>query len=48
MVVQSYRRTNATMFTQPFLTTKKLTFRYNGIDRRLTDVHGEVIHEIIS
>src|SRR5436190_22652456 len=26
----------------------KLTFRHNGIDRRLTDVHGEVIREIIA
>jgi hypothetical protein len=26
---------------------EKLTFRHNGIDRRLTDVHGEVIHEIL-
>jgi hypothetical protein len=25
----------------------KLTFRHNGIDRRLTDVHGEVIREIL-
>lgn len=25
----------------------KLTFRHNGIDRRLTDVHGEVIREIV-
>jgi len=27
---------------------EKLTFRHNGIDRRLTDVHGEVIKEILS
>lgn len=26
----------------------KLTWRYNGIDRRLTDVHGRVIPEIIA
>lgn len=25
-----------------------LTFRHNGIDRRLTDVHGEIIHEILA
>lgn len=25
-----------------------LTYRHNGIDRRLTDVHGEVIHEILA
>jgi hypothetical protein len=27
---------------------QKLTFRHNGIDRRLTDVHGHVISEIIA
>jgi uncharacterized protein DUF1501 len=27
---------------------KRLTYRNNGIDRRLTDVHGHVIHEILS
>jgi hypothetical protein len=26
----------------------KLTFRHNGIDRRLTDVHGQLITEILS
>src|SRR5438105_4910515 len=26
---------------------EKLTFRHNGIDRRLTDVHGHVIHDIV-
>jgi hypothetical protein len=26
----------------------KLTFRHNGIDRRLTDVHGVVIPEIMA
>jgi hypothetical protein len=26
---------------------EKLTFRHNGIDRRLTDVHGEIIPEIL-
>jgi hypothetical protein len=26
----------------------KLTFRHNGIDRRLTDVHGHVINEILA
>jgi hypothetical protein len=25
----------------------QLTFRHNGADRRLTDVHGEVIHELL-
>jgi len=27
---------------------KKLTFRTDGIDRRLTDVHGHVIKEILA
>ena len=27
---------------------ERLTFRHNGIDRRLTDVHGHVIHEILT
>ena len=27
---------------------KRLTYRNNGIDRRLTDVHGQVIYEILS
>jgi uncharacterized protein (DUF1501 family) len=27
---------------------EKLTFRHNGIDRRLTDVHGHVIDEILA
>jgi hypothetical protein len=26
---------------------KKLTFRHNGIDRRLTDVHGELLPELL-
>jgi hypothetical protein len=26
----------------------KLTFRHNGIDRRLTDVHGDVINEVVT
>jgi hypothetical protein len=26
----------------------RLTYRHNGIDRRLTDVHGEVIEEIVA
>jgi hypothetical protein len=27
---------------------EKLTFRHNGIDRRLTDVHGQVIQELLA
>jgi hypothetical protein len=26
---------------------ERLTFRHNGIDRRLTDVHGSVIKELL-
>jgi Protein of unknown function (DUF1501) len=26
----------------------RLTFRHNGIDRRLTDVHGHVIEQILA
>jgi hypothetical protein len=27
---------------------ERLTFRHNGIDRRLTDVHGKLIPEIMA
>jgi hypothetical protein len=27
---------------------KKLTFRQNGIDRRLTDVHGDVVQDVLA
>ena len=27
---------------------RRLIFRYNGADRRLTDVHGEVIQEVLA
>jgi hypothetical protein len=27
---------------------EKLTVRHNGIDRRLTDVHGHVIRDILA
>ncbi|HCS51149.1 MAG TPA: hypothetical protein DIW81_06070 [Planctomycetaceae bacterium] len=26
----------------------KLTYYHNGIERRLTDVHGHVIHEVLA
>jgi len=29
------------------LNHEKLTFRHNGANRRLTDVHGEVVREIL-
>ncbi|MEO5803214.1 MAG: DUF1501 domain-containing protein, partial [Verrucomicrobiota bacterium] len=39
---------HATVLHQLGIDHEKLIFRHNGIDRRLTDVHGEVIKEIIS
>lgn len=27
---------------------KRLTFRHNGIDRRLTDVHGAVLKDVLA
>jgi uncharacterized protein (DUF1501 family) len=30
------------------LNHERVSFRHNGIDRRLTDVHGHVIHEILA
>ncbi len=39
---------HATILHQLGLDHEKLTFRHNGIDRRLTDVHGRVIRELIA
>jgi hypothetical protein len=39
---------HATILHQLGINHEKLTFRHNGIDRRLTDVHGEVLKELIS
>ncbi|MEZ6071171.1 MAG: DUF1501 domain-containing protein [Pirellulales bacterium] len=39
---------HATILHQLGIDHERLTFRNNGIDRRLTDVHGHVIHELIS
>jgi hypothetical protein len=39
---------HATILHQLGIDHTKLTVRNNGIDRRLTDVHGHVIHEILS
>lgn len=39
---------HATILHQLGFDHTKLTYRNNGIDRRLTDVHGKVIQEIIS
>jgi uncharacterized protein (DUF1501 family) len=38
---------HATILHQLGLDHTKLTFRNNGIDRRLTDVHGRVLTELI-
>lgn len=39
---------HATLLHQLGIDHKKLTVRHNGIDRRLTDVHGHVLNKIIS
>jgi len=39
---------HATVLYQLGINHEKLTFRHNGIDRRLTDVHGEVIHALLA
>ncbi|MCA9149030.1 MAG: DUF1501 domain-containing protein [Planctomycetales bacterium] len=39
---------HATMLHLLGIDHHKLTARHNGIDRRLTDVHGRVLHDIIS
>lgn len=38
---------HATLLHQLGIDHTRLTYRHNGIDRRLTDVHGHVIHELI-
>ena len=39
---------NATILHLIGLDHHRLSFRHNGIDRRLTDVHGKVIHEVLA
>lgn len=39
---------HATVLHQLGIDHERLTVRHNGIDRRLTDVHGHVIHEILA
>ena len=46
--VSSVHDLNATILHLLDLEHERLTFRHNGLDRRLTDVHGHVIHEILS
>ncbi|MCA9121750.1 MAG: DUF1501 domain-containing protein [Planctomycetaceae bacterium] len=46
--VSSVHDLNATILHLLGLDHERLTFRNNGIDRRLTDVHGHVIREILA
>ncbi len=39
---------HATIFHLLGINHEKLTVRHNGIDRRLTDVHGHVIHDVLT
>ena len=39
---------HATILHQLGLDHEKLTYRYDGRDFRLTDVHGSVVHDILS
>ena len=39
---------HATLLHQLGLDHTRLTFRHNGIDRRLTDVHGRVLRELLA
>ncbi len=39
---------HATVLSLLGIDHERLTFRHNGIDRRLTDVHGHVIREIVT
>ena len=39
---------HATILHQLGLDHEKLTYRYDGRDFRLTDVHGRVVNEIIA
>ena len=39
---------HATLFYLLGIDHKRLTYRHNGIERRLTDVHGQVLHAILA
>ena len=39
---------NATILHLMGLDHEKLTYRYSGRDYRLTDVHGNVVHDLIA
>ena len=38
----------ATVLHQLGIDHEKLTFRYSGRDMRLTDVHGNVLHDVLA
>ena len=42
------RDLNATILHLLGIDHRRLTVRHNGIDRRLTDVHGRVVNEILT
>ena len=46
--VLSVHDLNATILHLLGLDHEALTFKHNGIERRLTDVHGHVIKEILA
>ncbi len=46
--VSSIHDLNATILHLLGLDHTRLTFRHNGIDRRLTDVHGHVLNELLA
>jgi hypothetical protein len=39
---------HATMLHLLGIDHTQLTFRHNGVDRRLTDVHGEIIQGLLA
>jgi hypothetical protein len=45
--VSSVHDLNATILHLLGLNHEQLTFTHNGLDRRLTDVHGRVVHDIL-
>ena len=45
--VSSIHDLNATILHLLGINHTQLTFNHNGLDRRLTDVHGHVLHDIL-
>ncbi len=39
---------HATMLHMLGMDPTRLTFRYRGRDMRITDVHGEIVHDILA